>query len=120
MDELRTPLTTFQMYSEMLADGLVTTEDQRRQYLLTLKDESQRLSAMVANVLTHARLEERGGSRRFESMNLNVLLTRLKPPLERRVESTLAYPRRGVRAPQGVFGDSGATVMRSVTTEEGR
>ncbi len=43
---------------------------------------------MVANVLTHARLEDRGGSRRFESMNLNVLLTRLKPPLERRVEST--------------------------------
>jgi signal transduction histidine kinase len=86
--ELRTPLTTFQMYSEMLADGLVTAEDQRRQYLLTLKDESQRLSGMVSNVLTHARLEERGGSRRFESMNLNVLLTRLTPPLERRVEST--------------------------------
>ena len=86
--ELRTPLTTFQMYSEMLADGLVTNEDQRRQYLLTLKDESQRLSAMVSNVLTHARLEERGGSRQFESMNLNELLTRLRPPLERRVEST--------------------------------
>ena len=49
--ELRTPLTTFQMYSEMLADGLVTTEDQRKQYLLTLKDESKRLSAMVSNVL---------------------------------------------------------------------
>jgi len=86
--ELRTPLTTFQMYSEMLADGLVTNEDKRQQYLLTLKDESQRLSAMVANVLEHARLEERGGSHRFESMNLNVLLTRLKPPLARRVEST--------------------------------
>ncbi|MCP3978537.1 MAG: HAMP domain-containing histidine kinase [bacterium] len=86
--ELRTPLTTFQMYSEMLADGLVTTEEQRRQYLLTLKDESQRLSAMVSNVLMHARLEERGGSRRFESMNLNALIARLKPSLERRVEST--------------------------------
>ena len=86
--ELRTPLTTFQMYSEMLADGLVTTEDQRRQYLVTLKDESQRLSAMVENVLAHARLEERGGSRRLESMNLDVLLARLKPTLERRIEST--------------------------------
>ena len=51
---LRTPLTTFQMFSEMLADCLVTTEDQRKQYLLTLKDESKRLSAMVSNVLTHA------------------------------------------------------------------
>jgi len=86
--ELRTPLTTFQMYSEMLADGLVTTEEQRQQYLLTLKEESQRLSAMVSNVLTHARLEERGGSRRYESMNLNELVARLNPALERRVEST--------------------------------
>ncbi len=86
--ELRTPLTTFQMYSEMLADGVVTDENQRREYLLTLKDESQRLSGMVANVLMHARLEERGGSRRFESMNLNMLLARLEPSLARRVEST--------------------------------
>jgi K+-sensing histidine kinase KdpD len=76
------------MYSEMLADGLVTNEDQRREYLLTLKDESQRLSAMVANVLTHARLEERGGSRQFESMSLKDLLTRVKPPLERCISST--------------------------------
>jgi len=86
--ELRTPLTTFQMYSEMLADGLVPTEERRRQYLQTLKDESQRLSTMVANVLTHARLEERGWPRRLESMNLDTLLSRLKPPLERRVAST--------------------------------
>ena len=86
--ELRTPLTTFQMYSEMLADGLVTNEDQRHQYLLTLKDESQRLSAMVANVLTHARLEQRGGAPRLEPTNVRALLTRLKPSLERRVEST--------------------------------
>jgi signal transduction histidine kinase len=86
--ELRTPLTTFQMYSEMLADGLVTTEEQRQQYLLTLKEESQRLSGMVSNVLTHARLEERGGSRRYESTNLNELVARLNPALARRVEST--------------------------------
>ncbi len=86
--ELRTPLTTFQMYSEMLADGLVTTEDRRMEYLRTLREESKRLSAMVSNVLTHARLEERGGSHRYESMNLNMLLTRLNPSLERRVAST--------------------------------
>lgn len=86
--ELRTPLTTFQMYSEMLSDGVVTGDEQRRQYLLTLKDESKRLSAMVDNVLTHAQIEERGGPRRFESMSLGALLARLTAPLERRVEST--------------------------------
>lgn len=97
--ELRTPLTTFRMYSEMLADGIVTTEGRRREYLLTLKDESRRLSTMVDNVLAHARLEERGGSRRYESMSLDALLTRLKPPLERRVESTPMTLEIGIDGP---------------------
>lgn len=86
--ELCTPLTTFQMYSEMLADGVVPTERQRDEYLQTLKEESKRLSTMVANVLTHARLEERRGAHRAESTTLRTLLARLTPSLERRVEST--------------------------------
>ncbi|ANM30909.1 hypothetical protein ABI59_16990 [Acidobacteria bacterium Mor1] len=86
--ELRTPLTTFQLYSEMLADGVVPTEQKRDEYLQTLKEESKRLSTMVANVLDHARLEERRGPRAFESITLEGLLSRLQPSLERRVEST--------------------------------
>ena len=86
--ELRTPLTTFQMYSEMLADGVVPTEKERGEYLQTLKEESKRLSTMVEGVLDHARLEQRRGPRHTESMTLGALLSRLKPPLERRVEST--------------------------------
>lgn len=86
--ELRTPLTTFRMYSEMLADGLVTSDEQRAEYLSTLRDEARRLSTMVSNVLMHARLEKRGTSRQYESMTLEQLLARLRPPLERRVEAT--------------------------------
>lgn len=85
--ELRTPLTTFQMYSEMLADGVVRTEEQRRVYLQTLKEESRRLSAMVANVLAHARLEERRGPRHVESLSLESLIERVRSPLDRRAES---------------------------------
>ena len=86
--ELRTPLTTFQMYTEMLADGVVRTEEQRLVYLRTLKEESRRLSAMVANVLAHAQLEERRGPRHLESLKLESLIERVRPPLERRVESS--------------------------------
>ncbi len=85
--ELRTPLTTFQMYSEMLADGVVRTEEQRMVYLRTLKEESRRLSAMVVNVLSHARLEERRGPRHVESLSLTSLIERVRPPLERRAEA---------------------------------
>jgi signal transduction histidine kinase len=85
--ELRTPLTTFQLYSEMLANGVVQEEQKRRQYLGTLKEESERLSAMVENVLAHARLEERRSARRLEPMTLDALLARVAPPLERRAEA---------------------------------
>jgi len=86
--ELRTPLTTFQLYTEMLADGVVRTEEQRLVYLRTLKDESRRLSAMVANVLAHARLEERRGPRPVESLSLETLIDRLRPPLDRAAASS--------------------------------
>jgi signal transduction histidine kinase len=86
--ELRTPLTTFQMYTEMLADGVVRTEEQRLVYLRTLKEESRRLSAMVANVLAHAQLEERRGPRHLESLTLESLIERVRPPLERAAASS--------------------------------
>ena len=56
--ELRTPLTTFRLYSEMLADGMVTDEAQRKTYLDTLTGEAGRLSHLVENVLAYARLGE--------------------------------------------------------------
>lgn len=85
--ELRTPLTTFKMYSEMLADGMVPKEEQRQQYLETLKDESGRLSAMVENVLTHARLEQSNGAQPLEPLTLDALLARVTPPLYRQAEA---------------------------------
>ena len=84
--ELRTPLTTFKMYSEMLAEGVVPEGERRQQYLETLKDESERLSTLVDNVLTQARLEQRAGVRRTEKLTLEGLLARVTPPLHRQAE----------------------------------
>jgi signal transduction histidine kinase len=55
--ELRTPLTTFKLYSEMLAEGMVTDESRRQGYLATLCAEANRLTHLVDNVLAYARLE---------------------------------------------------------------
>ncbi len=55
--ELRTPLTTFRLYTDMLADGMVSGEEKRRSYLERLRGEAQRLSHLVENVLFYARLE---------------------------------------------------------------
>lgn len=55
--ELRTPLTTFHMYTEMLAEGMVSDPAQQQTYLATLRNEAARLTHLVENVLAYARLE---------------------------------------------------------------
>ncbi len=55
--ELKTPLTTIRMYSEMLQADRVADEGKRHSYLDTIAKESQRLTRMVNNVLDFSRLE---------------------------------------------------------------
>ncbi len=82
--ELRTPLTTFRMYSEMLADDMVVDPAQRGAYLATLKNESDRLSRLVENVLCYARLEDGRYSGRRETLDVPSLLERVTPLLRQR------------------------------------
>src|SRR6185436_17836640 len=84
--ELRTPRTTFKMYSEMLADGMVTDEEKRKQYLGTLCSEANRLSHLVENVLAYARLERGSARRRVERVKLGALVERILPRLHERAE----------------------------------
>ena len=78
------PLTTFRMYSEMLAEDIVTDPEQRRVYLETLKDESDRLSRLVENVLCYARLEDGRYRGRRERITVAALLDHVAPVLARR------------------------------------
>ena len=80
--ELRSPLTTFRMYAEMLAKDMVP-EEKRAGYLDTLQRESLRLSILVENVLAYARLEEGRGGLRREDTRAGDLLERVRPTLER-------------------------------------
>jgi len=68
--ELKTPLTTIRMYSEMLADGRVPTDEKRRGYLDVITRESQRLTRLVNNVLDFSRLEQ--GRKRYQSERLDI------------------------------------------------
>ena len=55
--ELRTPLTTFNMYTEMLSSGLVP-KGREMAYVDILKNEAGRLTHLVDNVLSYARVEK--------------------------------------------------------------
>ena len=74
--ELRTPLTTFRMYSDMLLEGMVSSDEQRRQYLTTLSREAERQSHLVENVLAYSRLERGRYAGPSEEVTLEELLAR--------------------------------------------
>ena len=98
--ELRTPLTTFRMYSEMLAEGMVTDDQKRRRYLATLCAEAQRLSHLVENVLAYARLERGRSQRRVETVPVADLVARVQGRLAERaargrMELVLDVPEAG-------------------------
>jgi two-component system phosphate regulon sensor histidine kinase PhoR len=55
--ELKTPLALVRMFGEMLQSGRVASEAKRREYLDIIVSESERLSALIENVLDFARVE---------------------------------------------------------------
>ncbi len=56
--ELKTPLTSIRMYSEMLGDNWVSDESKKKEYYKNIQQESERLSRLIENVLQMARLEK--------------------------------------------------------------
>jgi signal transduction histidine kinase len=53
--ELKTPLTNIRMYAELLEEALAEEHDKPRKYIAIITAESQRLSRLIANVLSFAR-----------------------------------------------------------------
>ena len=84
--ELRSPLTTFRLYSEMLAEDMVPDATQRKTYLRTLCEESTRLAHLVENVLSFSRIERGRAPARLTPIAVGILLSGLKPRLLARAE----------------------------------
>lgn len=82
--ELRTPLATFKLYSEMLADGMVKEEGKRQNYLETLTTEADRLGHLVENVLSYSRIERGKGPNALTSVTVSDLVRRIEPRLNQR------------------------------------
>lgn len=62
--ELKTPLSVVRMFGEMLLTNRVKSEEKRQQYLEIIVRESERLTALIENVLDFSRLER--GKREYE------------------------------------------------------
>ena len=72
--ELRTPLSIFQGHLEMLLEDPNLSPEERHNSLVVLKKHSQRLNALVEDLLTLARLESRHGSPELAPVHLDRIL----------------------------------------------
>ena len=55
--ELRTPLALIRLYAETLELGRITTQDKKDEYYSIIRKESERLSALINNILDFSRIE---------------------------------------------------------------
>jgi signal transduction histidine kinase len=55
--ELKTPLTSIRMFSELLAEGRVLDKEKQRSYLNIITTETARLTRLINNVLDFSRIE---------------------------------------------------------------
>jgi signal transduction histidine kinase len=62
--ELRTPLALIRLYAETLELGRISTQEKKHQYYRIIRKESERLTALINNILDFSRIE--AGHKEYE------------------------------------------------------
>lgn len=71
--ELKTPLTSIRMFSELLAEGRIEEPQKQKQYLEIINAETARLTRLINNVLDFSRIERGEKKYHFEPCDLAAL-----------------------------------------------
>lgn len=72
--ELKTPLTSIQMFTESIQLKRVKSEVQKKEYLQIILKETESLKRMINNILDFSRMEKGKPSYKFEEVNVSLLL----------------------------------------------
>jgi two-component system, OmpR family, phosphate regulon sensor histidine kinase PhoR len=84
--ELKTPLALVRMFGELLLSERVKTEDKRKQYLEIIVSESERLTALIENVLDFAKVERGKAEYDFAPGDVGAVVTRAAEIYRHRAE----------------------------------
>jgi signal transduction histidine kinase len=68
--ELRTPLALIRLYAETLELGRITTQEKKQQYYRIIRKESERLTALINNILDFSRIE--AGRKEYEFRSTDI------------------------------------------------
>ncbi len=69
--ELRTPLTSIRMYTEMLEKNWIKNDTKRQEYYSNMRQESERLSRLIENVLDFSRIQRGKKKYNFQLGDIN-------------------------------------------------
>jgi signal transduction histidine kinase len=73
--ELRTPLALIRLYAETLELGRIKTHDKAQEYYSIIRKESERLTALINNILDFSRIEAGRKEYEFRTTDLAELVT---------------------------------------------
>jgi signal transduction histidine kinase len=84
--ELKTPLTSIRMFSELLAEGRIEDRARQKRFLNIITAETARLTRLINNVLDFARIERGEKKYQFQELDMaalvNETVTTYRPHLE--------------------------------------
>lgn len=72
--DLRTPITTIGGYAKALNDGLVTSDEKRKEYLEAIENKSERMSDLITLLFDYVRLDSENYQLRLEKTDVAELL----------------------------------------------
>jgi len=72
--ELRTPLALIRLYAETLELGRLTAQEKYHEYFRIIREESERLTALINNILDFSRIEAGRKEYDFKETNLSELV----------------------------------------------
>jgi signal transduction histidine kinase len=72
--ELRTPLALIRLYAETLELGRLTAQEKYKEYFRIIREESERLTALINNILDFSRIEAGRKEYEFKKTNLAELV----------------------------------------------
>lgn len=72
--DLRRPLTSIQMFSEMLKEGRVPGEEKKREYYNIIASESDKLTHLANNILDFSRIERKRVRYNFEQADITAIV----------------------------------------------
>ncbi len=75
--ELKTPLTSIKMYTEMLKESKSISKDEKLKFLEIIEGECSRLNRLIDNVLDLSKIERGVKEYNFEDVNINELVKKV-------------------------------------------